>query len=177
MIAISGALVFVAAVVLVLGIVLSHIALVYASIGLAIVSAVFLLAGVFQRPPSAEGPQSDGADKLNAQRQPPKEQPAEPQGTAGGEPAAADFEAQASATAADVLVVSGRPRYHVGGCEHVEGEGDAEPLEINEARELGFTPCGVCRPDETLPRGAAGDDQADHADRTAPSTGPAPTAG
>ncbi len=76
--------------------------------------------------------------------------------------------ARSGATGADVLVISGRPRYHVGGCEFVEGNDDSEPLEINEARELGFTPCGACRPDETLARSAAGKEQAE-APKPAPS--------
>ncbi len=61
---ISGALVLVAAALLVLGIIFS-ITLVYAAIGLSIGSAVFLLVGVFQRPAPAVGEprdtESDGA--------------------------------------------------------------------------------------------------------------------
>jgi hypothetical protein len=52
----------------------------------------------------------------------------------------------------DVLVIDGRPRYHVAGCAHVSGRG-AEPLPVSEATELGFTPCGLCEPDAVLAGG------------------------
>ncbi|HEX4015776.1 MAG TPA: hypothetical protein VHX15_03485 [Frankiaceae bacterium] len=205
MIVISGALVLVAAVLLVLGII-SSITLVYAAIGLSIVSAVFLLVGVFQRPAPASEPresESEGTRRQASQRDadegdeadsPPltrksvsvskpaeathDEPPAEPAHEPVDhidlvdadeisadfplEKSNADFEARSGATGADVLVISGRPRYHVGGCEYVEGNDDSEPLEINEARELGFTPCGACRPNETLARSAAGKEHAAH---------------
>lgn len=48
-----------------------------------------------------------------------------------------------------VLVVPGRPRYHVEGCRYLAGQGVAE-LDVIEAREEGFLPCGVCRPDAAL---------------------------
>lgn len=44
-----------------------------------------------------------------------------------------------------VMVVDGRPRFHLSGCGHVTGR-DAEPLPVAEAVEAGFTPCGACRP-------------------------------
>lgn len=49
----------------------------------------------------------------------------------------------------DVLVVDGRPRYHLVDCPHLH---DREPvsLPLAEARESGFTPCSLCRPDSTL---------------------------
>jgi hypothetical protein len=50
---------------------------------------------------------------------------------------------------ADVLVIDGRPRYHLPGCVHLLGR-DSEPLPVNEAVELGFTPCGLCEPDSAL---------------------------
>ena len=64
-----------------------------------------------------------------------------------------DVGLRAGKSGADVLVVSGRPRYHVDGCSYVRDPADAESLEINEARELGFTPCGECRPDKCLANG------------------------
>ncbi|MGI8628260.1 MAG: hypothetical protein ACR2J5_17090 [Geodermatophilaceae bacterium] len=59
----------------------------------------------------------------------------------------------------EVHVVDLRPRYHMAVCGHLAGR-DAIPLPVNEAREDGFTPCGLCRPDATLagrvrPRSAA----------------------
>jgi hypothetical protein len=50
---------------------------------------------------------------------------------------------------AEVLVVDGRPRYHVTGCRHLS-EREYEPLPVAEAVELGFTPCGWCQPDTVL---------------------------
>jgi len=49
----------------------------------------------------------------------------------------------------DVLVIDGRPRYHLPGCVHLLGR-ENEPLPIAEAVELGFTPCGLCEPDSAL---------------------------
>jgi hypothetical protein len=50
---------------------------------------------------------------------------------------------------ADVLVVDGRPRYHLPGCVHLLGR-EHESLPVSEAVDLGFTPCGLCEPDSTL---------------------------
>ncbi|MCW6008586.1 hypothetical protein K1W54_29180 [Micromonospora sp. CPCC 205371] len=50
---------------------------------------------------------------------------------------------------ADVLVIDGRPRYHLTGCVHLLGR-ESEPLPVGEAVELGFTPCGRCEPDSAL---------------------------
>lgn len=87
-------------------------------------------------------------------------------GAANGVPAAADRPPDAEpdeedTDAADhllvwemqdeVLVVDEHPRYHLAGCTWPE-PGSAEPLPVQEARELGFTPCAVCRPDRTLAR-------------------------
>jgi hypothetical protein len=47
--------------------------------------------------------------------------------------------------AADVVVVDGRPRYHVESCLHLLGL-DAARLPALEAVELGFTPCALCTP-------------------------------
>jgi clumping factor A len=51
--------------------------------------------------------------------------------------------------ATEVLVVDGRPRYHLAGCPHLAGR-QTEPLPANEAVELGFSPCGQCRPVDRL---------------------------
>jgi hypothetical protein len=49
----------------------------------------------------------------------------------------------------EVLVVDGRPRYHLIGCAHLQDR-ESEPLPVHEAVELGFTPCGLCEPDSAL---------------------------
>jgi hypothetical protein len=54
----------------------------------------------------------------------------------------------------EVLVVDGRPRYHLADCPHLVGR-LTEPLPVNEAVELGFSPCGLCRPVDRLVAAAA----------------------
>ncbi len=49
----------------------------------------------------------------------------------------------------DVMVVDGRPRYHLTNCVHLLGR-EFEALPVREAVELGFTPCSLCEPDTTL---------------------------
>jgi len=69
------------------------------------------------------------------------------------EPAAQVVPAPVAAAVAgldvDVLVVDGRPRYHLETCEHLIGR-EGEPIPVSEAIELGFTPCGLCEPDTAL---------------------------
>ena len=50
---------------------------------------------------------------------------------------------------AEVLVVDGRPRYHLADCPHLVGR-LTEPIPVHEAVELGFSPCGLCRPVDRL---------------------------
>ncbi|MEV8507716.1 hypothetical protein AB0368_23250 [Actinoplanes sp. NPDC051475] len=50
---------------------------------------------------------------------------------------------------AEVVVVDGRPRYHLAGCAHLSGR-QTEALPVAEAVELGFGPCGLCRPVDHL---------------------------
>jgi hypothetical protein len=98
-----------------------------------------------------------------------RRQPAEASGVRTGDPvdpgAAADDEVPGDEPAAqyvtpadaariarmadEVLVVDGRPRYHLSGCLHLRDR-ESEPLPVGEAVELGFTPCGACEPDTIL---------------------------
>jgi hypothetical protein len=55
---------------------------------------------------------------------------------------------------AEVLVVDGRPRYHLADCSHLVGR-LTEPIPVTEAVELGFSPCGLCRPVDRLVAAAA----------------------
>lgn len=57
--------------------------------------------------------------------------------------------AQVARLGTEVQVVDGRPRYHVPGCVHLLGR-ESEPIPVSEAVELGFTPCGLCEPDNVL---------------------------
>lgn len=66
---------------------------------------------------------------------------------------AADI-ARVSTMTNEVLVIDGRPRYHVRGCVHLLGR-ESEPLPIGEAVELGFTPCAVCEPNDAVLAGRA----------------------
>ena len=49
----------------------------------------------------------------------------------------------------EVLVLDERPRYHLAACPWL-GERPTISLPVNEARQLGFTPCAICAPDATL---------------------------
>ncbi len=75
-----------------------------------------------------------------------------------------DYEAyEEEASEGVVLVINGRPRYHVEGCRFVAGK-DAEAIAVEDAREEGFTACGVCRPDEALAAAAAAYDDEEYED-------------
>jgi hypothetical protein len=50
---------------------------------------------------------------------------------------------------APVVVVDGRPRYHLPTCVHLR-DWEVESLPVSEAVELGFTPCSLCEPDTSL---------------------------
>ncbi len=49
----------------------------------------------------------------------------------------------------EVVVVDEHPRYHLRTCEWL-GPRATIPIGVGEARQLGFTPCDICRPDATL---------------------------
>ncbi len=70
----------------------------------------------------------------------------------------------------EVLVVDLRPRYHLAACAHLDGR-EAIPIPVCEAREDGFTPCALCRPDAAL-AAAAREARAGAVDRSAPRHGP-----
>lgn len=61
--------------------------------------------------------------------------------------------ARVARLANEVLVIDGRPRYHMSGCAHLLGR-ESEPLPVAEAVELGFSPCSLCEPDSALLAGA-----------------------
>jgi hypothetical protein len=160
-IVISGALVLVALILLIIGVVGPDLTFVYASIAVSLVSLVFLVIGILQRrgeaPPAGEDApapaavQDDDSEGVTAvipaqggdgSRKISQEAPVA---------ATADEELKSGGT---VLVVQGRPRYHVEGCRYLSGR-TPEPVDVLDAREEGFTPCGVCRPDDLLAESAA----------------------
>lgn len=49
----------------------------------------------------------------------------------------------------EVVVVDEQPRYHLAGCSQTAGR-DELPLSRAEARQNGFTACGICRPDRHI---------------------------
>ncbi|MGI8536688.1 MAG: hypothetical protein ACR2K2_09360 [Mycobacteriales bacterium] len=177
MIVISGALVLVALVLLVLGVTMQGLDFVYASIAVSLVSLIFLVIGILQRRGGASAPQAaprpapvsvrrdDAAERPTAER-PRAERPrAEREVTAViAAPPARSVPAKTGARGSvavqapveedvvgggTVLVVAGRPRYHVDGCRYLAGK-PAEELDVIDALDEGFTPCGVCKPDDAL---------------------------
>ena len=155
MIVISGALVLVALVLLVIGLVSSALGFVYASIAVSVVSFAFLIVGILQRrgeplPEAAEAAPaiSTSSDVEGVTAIIPAASRSRP---ATEEPAAVDA---APAVSGRVLVVAGRPRYHVAGCRYLTGK-EAEDIPVAEAREEGYSACGVCKPDEALAGRAA----------------------
>jgi hypothetical protein len=80
--------------------------------------------------------------------------PASPaQGELADEPAVEDIPVADALRVAqlsdEVLVVDGRPRYHLAGCPHLADRATI-PLPVSAARRAGFTPCAACQPDSTL---------------------------
>jgi hypothetical protein len=163
-IVISGALVLVALVLLIIGVVSQSLPFVYSSIAVSLVSLVFLVIGILQRrgetvpatggaasPEAEPSRDADGVTAVIPSQGSRRIRQDEPVAEADPAPAeTADEELEAGGT---VLVVAGRPRYHVGGCRYLTGK-SAEPVDVQDAREEGFTPCGVCKPDESLEQAA-----------------------
>lgn len=54
-----------------------------------------------------------------------------------------------SESEAEVRVIDEHPRYHLARCRWLDRR-PTLPLPVREARELGFGPCGVCRPDTEI---------------------------
>jgi hypothetical protein len=167
-IVISGALVLVALVLLVIGLIGPSLGFVYASIGASLAAFAFLVVGILQRrreeSVGVEGAPTSAADLAAAIRTP------ETHAVTSAELATA------SGASGEVLVVEGRPRYHVAGCRYLTGK-DAKGVEVGQAQADGFTACGVCKPDEALaaapasaPVAAALDDEPSTAVVTIPAT-------
>ena len=192
MIVISGALVLVALVLLLIGLLQPDLAFVYASIVVSLVSFGFLIRGVLQRRGETfEDVEATRADAPADDAKPPSQDAAVGRGATARKTVASDAralqnvetgqddgptqdeEAAVTTAAADtapvtlvataaaetsqrdeavagrVLVVAGRPRYHVSGCRYITGR-DVSEIAVATARVEGFTSCGVCKPDLAL---------------------------
>ncbi len=134
MIVISGALVLVSIVLLLIGIFAHTLPFVYLSLLVTVAAIVFLGLGVMQ------GRRSSAASEATGEVVEPSAET-----TADRSALAADVPSGAGS----VLVVAGRPRYHVAGCRYLNGK-DADTVSVAKAQDDGFTPCGVCKPDEAL---------------------------
>ena len=185
MIILSGVLVVLAIALLVTGIVtgntghevagLDGLKLIYVSIGVSIVSALFLAIGVFLRRKELFGTaraQAPAKASTAVGRASKAARPAKAKARVGaGEETPVPV---ASATATDVpaettvYVVPGRKRYHLKTCRQLAGR-DKEELTFVEAREEGFTACTACLPDTALAARAALADTEPADDRSADS--------
>lgn len=157
MIVISGVLVLVALVLLIIGVVGPDLSFVYASIGVSLVSLVFLVIGILQRRGDTATADSAAAPAPEVAQEPVDGATVVPSPSARASMRRSVEQAPVAETAADqapgsVLVVEGRPRYHVEGCRYLYGK-DVEEPHVLDAREEGFTPCGVCKPDDALAAG------------------------
>ena len=98
----------------------------------------------------ASGDLGDPADTPEPE---PADASAETETTPDSDPGVEDTPEADAAVLADledeVVVVDEHPRYHLRTCEWI-GPRDTIPIGVGEARQLGFTPCDVCRPNATL---------------------------
>ncbi len=163
MLVLSGALVLCAVLLLIAGLAAHGLTIIYASIAVSGCAAGMLLAAGRRRrrgsaadrpadasaadlpqtaaPPAAgnddedEGPEAASQRARPGQSEPAAAAAGPDPGMAGGTP-----------TEAIVFVVGDRPLYHLEGCPRLDMSA-AEPIEVEEAREIGFTRCPTCRPE------------------------------
>lgn len=161
MIVISGALVLVALVLLVIGLLGASLGFVYASIGVSLASGLILVVGILQR--RKQQPDADGVQDAAGLGTPVRAAEKAPRGDLAVETDTVALPAEFTRPAGTgplsptdgpelsglVLVVAGRPRYHVEGCRYLTGK-QPESVEVADARRDDFTACGVCKPDEHL---------------------------
>lgn len=167
MIVISGALVLISLVLLLTGLLGTGLGFIYASIVVSVLAFVFLLLGILLRrgdPVAADGHSQDVGGATHRGGRPPAGdlEKAEQENVSAAVPrpvATADASEpppehddereQDADFGGLVFVVQGRPGYHVQGCGYLSG-GNVELVDVVEAREEGFSPCGSCRPDASL---------------------------
>jgi hypothetical protein len=151
-IVISGALVVVAIILLAIGLISGTLGFIYASIAGSVVAFIFLIVGVMQRRGEEIPAAASGAPALASANDVEGVTAIIP---AGSRPQSSDADAGARSAepsapvSGRVLVVEGRPRYHVAGCRYLTGK-QADEVAVDKARSDGFSACGVCKPDEAL---------------------------
>ncbi|SDC29439.1 hypothetical protein [Actinokineospora iranica] len=131
----------------------------WVSVVISLVAAAILLLdwlGNRRRAAAAEAAKPDEPEPPTAV-EPPAPTPVAPEEPVSADPA--DEPAEEATDAADLLVISEltadvrvldeRPRYHLTGCNWLAGR-QSLILPVSEARQLGFTPCGLCTPDAVL---------------------------
>lgn len=139
------------------GLVTASIALEVGAIGAALLSGVALYFGVRQRRPApapdeeaTTEPSWRSASRRGESNPPPATQPEPPADEEPDEEAGSPADAaQLAARTDNVLVVDGRPRYHLAGCPSL-AQSEIVLFPVGEARSAGFTPCARCRPDAHL---------------------------
>ena len=147
MIVISGALVAVALILLIVGLTVTTLNLIYASIAVSAVSLVCLLVGIFQRRGDLPAADTTVADPVVARAEGTSQSAAREAAVRKSRVAGAGSSNAPGqpAAAGTVLVVEGRPRYHVAGCRYLTGK-QADEVTVDAAQTGGFTACGVCKP-------------------------------
>lgn len=94
-------------------------------------------------PVSAARPPAPVADR------PPTDPPPVPADEPAPQALSAEDAARVAVMTAEVLVIDGRPRYHLAHCVHLLGR-ESEVLPASEAATVGFTPCSLCEPASAL---------------------------
>lgn len=161
MIVISGALVLVSIVLLALGIA-TELAFVYASIATTVVAIVLLGLSVLARRKASTDDSSADANAANTASAADAGSPADDVEDGLAVSAVRATSSGEELASGQVLVVAGRPRYHVEGCRYLNGK-QADAVAVSAAQADGFTPCGVCKPDDALAAADAGGSAADTA--------------
>ena len=158
LIVVSGVLVFVALIFLIVGLAGDGLMMIWLSIGTSVVAGVFLLLGALQRRGAPAAPAEAGTggtdmlDRVTAVSVRPREESAAADETESDDTAA---------SAGEVAVVPGRPRYHVESCRFLAGRPDVETIAVEQAQSEGYTACGVCKPDAALAAAAESEPEAD----------------